>query len=709
MRYFLLVCFVLICTTGMAAAADTGSTPIDGKLIVTLERIGEEYSIRDILVVRGAAPAIHIDGVCSFRLLGSDGKALAQGRLHIPRYIYHDKADRYGNLDGFRQPIDGPVTITLPYVEPAEIIEIRAAEGELILREDLGKIPFRRVAPVVAEFSGDTGLAEYLHTLERAAPPPRTKTIRTQTPPISDPTKVKVTGSVNVKGVTDYNLIWGNISFYKRSDGSYVSFATTDSSGNFSVQLDPGSYYIEATCWYYDPAFNGNAVPLYPLPLTVTEYNTGSSQPSSLTLKWDLNYLFKGLVKSTKGDPVEARVAVLERKFFGSTFQRGIVVSVSTQADGSFGVRLPSRKFAFAVVPKYQDVAGEMLAIKKVKKKTKTVEFTCACTGKTSGAALKQIYGSSDTAGKLNLLFLAEAYTAKNEKFKDKNKNGIWDGDLLLDENGNGKLDSNEYYYDRNGNRKYDKPEKFKDKNKDKICNRYERAQFEYDCAVSAAALLNYRPFNLQAKRINIFTYWMPSQHGTQSFTGFTKPWNMNTALGVSCITTGGFQSGNVDYNLVNTAAAAALPDFTVPIVMVHDPFNALRANAIFGFGCVLMSAEDFRGGAVLTHELGHSIGNLADEYIYAIGATYTGGEPSAANITIETDPAKVKWAQFVKGNPPVPTPFGYDGYGLFEGAAPGSFGVYRPTAYSIMRNTNYPFFKVNESQMSSVLNQFKK
>ncbi|HUX06425.1 MAG TPA: M64 family metallopeptidase, partial [Acidobacteriota bacterium] len=210
-------------------------------------------------------------------------------------------------------------------------------------------------------------------------------------------------------------------------------------------------------------------------------------------------------------------------------------------------------------------------------------------------------------------------------------------------------------------------------------------------------------------KRINVFIYWMSSKHGTQSFNGFSKPWKMSTALGVYCNATGGFQSGMVDANLVSNIAASALPDYTVPIVMVHDPFNAMRANAVFGFGRVLMSAEDFRGGAVLTHELGHSIGNLADEYTYNPGATYTGAEPSMVNITIETDPAKVKWANLIKGNPPVPTPFGYDGYGIFEGAAPASFSIYRPTAKSLMRDTNYPFFKVNEAQLSNVLQQFKK
>ena len=183
----------------------------------------------------------------------------------------------------------------------------------------------------------------------------------------------------------------------------------------------------------------------------------------------------------------------------------------------------------------------------------------------------------------------------------------------------------------------------------------------------------------------------------------------MSTAWSVYCGSTGGFQVGTTYVNL-KAAVSNILPQAreTVPIAMVHDPVNVLRANAALGFGRVVMSAEDNRAGAALIHELGHSIGNLADEYLYETTYGPPPTEPNRANHTINTDPATVKWAEFIKGNPPVPTPNFYDGYGFFEGGGSYDRGVYRPTENSMMRSTVYPFFEVNVRQLSIILSQFQ-
>jgi len=56
-----------------------------------------------------------------------------------------------------------------------------------------------------------------------------------------------------------------------------------------------------------------------------------------------------------------------------------------------------------------------------------------------------------------------------------------------------------------------------------------------------------------------------------------------------------------------------------------------------------------------------------------------------------------------------VPTPLDYDGYGIFEGGSYGNIGLYRPTPASMMRETEYPFYKVNETQLKRQLRKFKK
>ncbi|WP_411080086.1 M64 family metallopeptidase [Streptomyces sp. cmx-18-6] len=90
------------------------------------------------------------------------------------------------------------------------------------------------------------------------------------------------------------------------------------------------------------------------------------------------------------------------------------------------------------------------------------------------------------------------------------------------------------------------------------------------------------------------------------------------------------------------------------------------------------------QSGRIAIHELGHSVGGLADEY-YTPGTTYSGGEPSEPNVT--RDPRGSKWASYLGR----PTPDG--GFiSAYEGAHQYAYGIYRPSQDSLMRNINKPF-----------------
>ncbi|MFF0740237.1 M64 family metallopeptidase [Streptomyces sp. NPDC004111] len=90
------------------------------------------------------------------------------------------------------------------------------------------------------------------------------------------------------------------------------------------------------------------------------------------------------------------------------------------------------------------------------------------------------------------------------------------------------------------------------------------------------------------------------------------------------------------------------------------------------------------QSGRIAIHELGHSVGGLADEYFTA-GTTHPGGEPGEPNVT--TDPRGSKWASYLGRSTP-------DGgvMGAYQGGRYYERGIYRPSQDSLMRNINKPF-----------------
>lgn len=95
--------------------------------------------------------------------------------------------------------------------------------------------------------------------------------------------------------------------------------------------------------------------------------------------------------------------------------------------------------------------------------------------------------------------------------------------------------------------------------------------------------------------------------------------------------------------------------------------------------------------GQIVVHELGHSIGQLADEYQYGGPETYTGPEPREVNVSTYTADlmaaGRLKWWRWLGEESP-------DGgtVGTYESAYYSLFGIYRPTENSLMRVLNSEF-----------------
>ncbi|WP_018352869.1 M64 family metallopeptidase [Longispora albida] len=90
--------------------------------------------------------------------------------------------------------------------------------------------------------------------------------------------------------------------------------------------------------------------------------------------------------------------------------------------------------------------------------------------------------------------------------------------------------------------------------------------------------------------------------------------------------------------------------------------------------------------GQIAIHELGHSLGGLADEYEYGGPETYGSNEPSEVNVTVDPTGA-AKWSRWLGEQSP-------DGgvVGAYEGGRYSVRGIYRPTSNSIMRSLGRQF-----------------
>ena len=96
-------------------------------------------------------------------------------------------------------------------------------------------------------------------------------------------------------------------------------------------------------------------------------------------------------------------------------------------------------------------------------------------------------------------------------------------------------------------------------------------------------------------------------------------------------------------------------------------------------------------------HELGHSFGQLADEY-FSGSATYTGPEPGDVNVTANPDPTTVKWNQWIGYMDPAHPELGP--IGVYEGGDLYAYGMYRPSNSSKMKKLNRPFDAVSREQL---------
>lgn len=136
-----------------------------------------------------------------------------------------------------------------------------------------------------------------------------------------------------------------------------------------------------------------------------------------------------------------------------------------------------------------------------------------------------------------------------------------------------------------------------------------------------------------------------------------------------------------------------------------HDCVLALANSTTYGgAGYDSLGTLAGRNGAAIEialHEFGHSFARLADEYDYGGPATYSGPEPTEADVT--THPEAELLADGLKWHRWLDLPH----VGTFQGAKYSRFGIYRPTSNSKMRSLGRPFQEVNVERFVRHLYRF--
>jgi IgA Peptidase M64/CARDB len=215
----------------------------------------------------------------------------------------------------------------------------------------------------------------------------------------------------------------------------------------------------------------------------------------------------------------------------------------------------------------------------------------------------------------------------------------------------------------------------------------FEQAQFNADVTTFLAVLFQTQPYQTFAAYYNVHTVFRASVESGADRPDENPPVFKNTVYNSS------YNIGGVDRCLYIQNTSQALADAALApanegriLVMVND--------SRYG-GCAGQFAVSYNGSQmsnVQVHELGHSLGQLADEYDYP-NNTYTGSEPAAVNIT--TSPTGAKWSIW----------HGTDGISAFQGAGYYLFGLYRPKLNCMMRSLGVALCRVCQENTVKITN----
>ncbi|MFG0299986.1 MAG: M64 family metallopeptidase [Phycisphaerales bacterium JB047] len=215
-----------------------------------------------------------------------------------------------------------------------------------------------------------------------------------------------------------------------------------------------------------------------------------------------------------------------------------------------------------------------------------------------------------------------------------------------------------------------------------------EQAQFHTDATAIANNFFRYEPF------ISYEPYFRITQIEVVSLeSGVDNDPNQgvsrNTALDMAYWCGGTERLLCVNVSKAYTAAASA-PDIDQVIAIANSSKYGGAGYPSSNLGTA--AGQNSAAVEIAIHEMGHSLGDLADEYTYGGPTNYSGNEPSDANVSIydrdEQLDQQRKWWQWMDASVS-----GFDGpVNTYEGGNYSASGIYRASNNSMMRSLSRPF-----------------
>lgn len=336
------------------------------------------------------------------------------------------------------------------------------------------------------------------------------------------------------------------------------------------------------------------------------------------------------------------------------------------------------------------------------------VVLDTAATDNTLESGMLRIHGNGDRSKRFNILFLAEGYTDLNESYTDVDGDRQWDGVVWYDMNGDGQYkgsDDRSTIYGDDAYHNFPEPdpssgnEPFVDQNGDGVLNINEAADFELNARDFMRSLLGSDFWEDHRDAFNAYLLFEPSNQA--GFDVRTENGQVvvhrDTRYGAT------LQQPRLvmglDRQAAMTRALSVLPEIDMVIVLVNQPLVTLaRGNVTVAQPGLMVwpsGGHSRRLGELgPSHEMGHYMASLCDEYSEFEGVNPSHGQPTnwCPNVSYVSDPAKVPWADWLSNSDPEPSRSMDGSIGIFEGADYYSGGAYRPSYNSTMRDLS-PLF----------------